>query len=179
MTVRRIVLGAHCIANPSFITIFVPPSPNQVVKPPSMYIRLLEFLNEIKIGLYQLPCPEATYMGISYGYQPKDFFENRGDFIELCEKLCNDVCNNLERIITLSERNGVSVEVKAVIGIDGSPSCACERTKRIVNGKKKYVEEMGVFMEILKEKLDEIGIRVPMIDVTKKPKLSEKKFNRL
>jgi len=39
MTTKKIVIGAHCIVNPSFVTIFVPTSPNQVVKPPSMYKR--------------------------------------------------------------------------------------------------------------------------------------------
>ena len=177
--VRKIVIGAHCIANPSFITILEPTSPNQIVRSPSMYIKLLEYLNEKKVGFFQLPCPEAIFMGISKGYQPKEFFENNPEFIKLCQELCDNLCNQLKKVMELSEENGIKLDVVALIGIDGSPSCACERTRRVMDGKKKYTNEPGVFMEILKDKLKQIGIDIPMIDITKKSKLSAEKFEKL
>ena len=160
---KKIVLVSHCILNQ-----------NSVVKPYGKKFEdfkgLLVRLIKENIGIIQLPCPEISIYGLKRWGHVKDQFET--PHFRKKSKLMLE--NTLDNIIDY-RNNGY--DLLGVIGIKGSPSCGVNTTCRgnwdgsiscqNIEGKLKSLREVyeaGVFMEILKESLIEIGIHIDFYD---------------
>lgn len=157
----KVALVAHCILNQNSI---VP----GLARREAMVIELIELLNELGVGIIQLPCPETLYAGLRRFWQVKEQYDNVG-FRSFCRKLATTVKDYVAEYL----RNGY--ELVAIIGVSGSPSCGVKRTtsssKWLGNpreaGDEVKVEGMGVFMEELCRVLGRYGYleEVPLLEI--------------
>jgi uncharacterized protein YbbK (DUF523 family) len=51
-----------------------------------------------------------------------------------------------------------------VVGVAHSPTCGVKCTPRTVDGKVKYVEEKGLFIEILEKQMEKLGLKTTFIE---------------
>ncbi len=147
----RVALVAHCILNQNSI---VP----GLARREAMVIELVELLNELGIGIIQLPCPETLYAGLRRFWQVKEQYDNVG-FRSFCRRLAVSIKDYVAEYV----RN--NYELVAIIGVSGSPSCGVKRTTSSNEWlgnpreapKEVKVEGMGVFMEELLRVLGRYG----------------------
>jgi len=162
---RRYVLISHCLLNV-----------NSKVDGYGLYPGALEplVLPLIKsgIGIFQLPCPEATFAGArrwGMTVEQYDIPAYRRHSISLLEHVVDQVEDDLA--------NGVSI--LGVVGVDGSPSCGVDctcygYTGGMIGGSDAVARSLdsvkmgpgrGVFMKVLSEMLEERGIVLPFAAV--------------
>lgn len=132
---------------------------------------------EEDIQLIQLPCPEfLMYGGRRWGHSSEQF--DNPFFRRQARKMLEDIVLQVKEYQNCSER----VEVLGVVGINGSPSCGIEYTfsadwggelssqpnleAYLKKGERK--EAMGIFMQVLKEMLEEEGIILRMVPLTER-----------
>jgi predicted secreted protein len=117
----------------------------------------LERLKPIGIGLYQLPCPEFSLLGNPRKPMTRDEYEIFPGFVNHCRILAESVLRELKAFRELSIKP--RLEILAIIGIEGSPSCGVEFTSHKISDTSVRVTGRGIFMELLEklalsEKLD-------------------------
>ncbi len=122
---------------------------------------LIEFLADQDVNLVQMPCPETTFQGEEAGLRraPKGYSQyDTAKFRKHCSTLAKQTAG-LAHAFTA---NGYTV--KAVIGIENSPSCAVfgQRSRRGYNPKP------GLFIEALRKSLTDLGLSVAMLGVDRK-----------
>ena len=112
--------------------------------------------------MYQMTCPENTYVGNMRWGSVKDQYNNPM-FRRPCRKIAEEVVDQVENYIQCGNR------VLGFIMMDGSPVCGLNRTPRpkgeelMWGGMAWYVPESenvhenGVYCGILKETLDSRG----------------------
>jgi len=121
---------------------------------------ILDFLEKLKpigIGLYQLPCPEFNLLGNPRKPMTRDEYETFPGFVNHCRILAEAVIRELKAFKELSIEP--RLEILAIIGIEGSPSCGVEFTSHRISDASVRVAGRGIFMELLEklalsEKLD-------------------------
>ncbi len=160
---RRIVLLAHCLLNV-----------NSKVERLARYRGahpIVQSLAERGLGLLQLPCPELTCAGLKRWPQTVEQYDTPF-FRAHCARLAEPVSAQVEEYLRCGYRVG------PVIGFEGSPSCgvryACsgdwggmqEDEERLleVRRDRERAERSGVFIEVLRERLEPLGIRFVAVD---------------
>jgi len=126
---------------------------------------VLPYLQQ-QYGIVQLPCPEATFLGMKRWGMTREQFDTPA-YRRHCETLLGPVIDTLRALA----EDACSVE--CVVGVDGSPSCGVNRT--CVGYEGGEVEDLarngslpsarltsgyGIFMEILRERLVQAGLKV-------------------
>ena len=151
------VVVSHCMLNQNST------APG-LAKYPGVVTPLIKLLINKGYGIYQLPCPETTYLGLKRFWMTKEQYDNVG-FRKHCMKLAENVAEELSEYA----KNGY--KVLAVIGVSGSPSCGSEWTSsgEWMGDPRKASEERrirgsGVFIEELKKAFLLHGIEAPIID---------------
>lgn len=153
----KVVVVAHCLLNQNSVVW-------GLAHAPGAFRGLAELLAEKGYGIVQLPCPETSYAGLRRWWQSVEQYDNPG-FRSHCKRLSEFMADYLEAL-----REG-GVEVVAVIGVKGSPSCGVHETfsapwrgnpaeapeGRRVNGR-------GVFMRIFLEELRRRGFSPRLYD---------------
>lgn len=163
---RKIVLLAHCILNVNSKVEGIACSEAGVVS-------LVNGLMEQGLGIIQLPCVEQDMCGIRRWGQVEEQL-NHPRFRERCKELLHPI---VQQVKDFAEHG---YEVKAVIGLDGSPSCAVNET---CSGKEWYGEigdeyhtlekartlttkqGSGVMMSVLKNMFEQEGLKIPFYAV--------------
>ncbi len=126
-------------------------------------------------GIVQLPCPEATFLGMRrWGMTVEQY--NTPAYRRHCEAIGGPVVDTL---LALAE-DGCSIE--AVVGVDGSPSCGVAYTCAGYTGgeidalvadgnapKARTAAESGVFIEVFRSLLDAAGLHIPFRGVEEAP----------
>lgn len=162
---KKVIIVSHCILNQ-----------NSVVFPYEREMKTFKkFIGdtlEENIGIIQLPCPEMNLYGLKRWGHVKDQFEHSG-FINPCNQ-------ELEKFIdTIKDYKKNGYEIVGIYGIKGSPSCGVSLTCRAdwcgeagnyksiedISSRVKMVQEMGIFMELLKKKLEDNKIEIKFYDV--------------
>lgn len=118
------------------------------------------------VGIVQLPCPEATYLGMLRWGMTREQYDTPG-YRRHCAAI---LAPTIDTLVTLAADG---CEIEAVLGVDGSPSCAVTRTCVGYSGGEiealaagdRIPEAVsapitGVFIEVLASLLDEAGLRV-------------------
>lgn len=162
---NRYVLVSHCLLNV-----------NSKVKGYGLYsgalTDLVVPLVKEGIGLFQLPCPEATFAGNrrwGMTVEQYDIPAYRRHSRILLQPVLDQVQDDMN--------NGVSV--LAAIGVDGSPTCGVELTCYGYSGgqigNKGAVEEsrktgridsgQGIFFRELKTMLEDRDIHIPFVAI--------------
>lgn len=126
---------------------------------------VIEPLIQRGVGIVQLPCPEATYLGMRRWGMTREQYDV-ASYRRHCEALLGPTVDTL---LALHDDGCV---IEAVIGVDGSPSCGIGRTCiGYAGGEIAALAETGipatekaampgVFMEVFQALLDEVGLDV-------------------
>lgn len=163
---KEMVLLCHCILNC-----------NSKVEGLSLYegtqVELVKYLIEKGYGIIQLPCPEMSMYGIKRWGHVREQFDTPY-FRKNCRKIFEPI---LEQIVDYT-KNGY--KFKALIGIDGSPSCGVNVTCSSSMwggevgagyGKEEKVKDLnvinskGIFIEEIQGMLKEKGIDIKFVAI--------------
>lgn len=156
----RLLVVCHCLLNVQ--TKVYPLAPYAGV-----FVEALKEHWEKGHGLFQLPCPEVTYLGMHRWGMTREQYDHP-NFHRHCERILEPVMDHLVAL----RRGGC--HLLGVVGMDGSPNCGvhwtCEgffggdvSTERAQENlsRLRWVRGFGVFMGILKQKLSQAGMEVP------------------
>lgn len=157
---KKIVLVSHCILNQNSIS-------DGTADYPGTNESVLKLLIQSKVGIIQMPCPETLCLGLdrgdTHGGEINVVVENtrirqmleKPASIKVINNFVNQIVFQVEEYI----RNGFTV--LGIIGINRSPSCGINTTSK----NNEEVEGEGVFIEILRQVLEEKGISIGMIGI--------------
>ncbi len=109
----------------------------------------LEKLKPMGVGLYQLPCPEFNLLGNPRRPMTRDDYEALPGFVNHCRILAESVIRELKTFKELSIKP--RLEILAIVGIEGSPSCGVEFTSHRISDASVRVAGRGIFMELLEK----------------------------
>ncbi|HET6350942.1 MAG TPA: hypothetical protein VFG89_02280 [Coriobacteriia bacterium] len=118
------------------------------------------------VGIIQLPCPEATFLGMARWGMTKEQYDTVA-YRRHCAAILAPVLD------TLVELAADGVEIVEVVGVDGSPSCGVGRTcvgyeggeieamfADGVSPEARDAAEPGVLIEVFRSLLDAAGLDV-------------------
>jgi predicted secreted protein len=156
---KRLVLVCHCILNQNSKI-------EGIARFPGTFRPVVDLLLEVGAGIYQLPCPEMTYLGISRWSAVKDQYDSPF-FRRHCRNLAANVMDEIEDYHRRGYQTG------AVLGMNGSPACGVDLTPQPLDEpwggritgvpSRRLLPESGTFMEILRQAADERSICIPFI----------------
>ncbi|MEM3041810.1 MAG: hypothetical protein QXG97_07305, partial [Nitrososphaerota archaeon] len=124
---------------------------------------ILNYLSAHKIGVIQLPCPEVTFSGNPRPPRTKDEYERLPGFSLHCERLAKTSAEYLKALTAMFREP--RIQILAIVGIVHSPTCGVRSAPRGIGGKAEYVEEKGLFFEILEKELRNLGLKIPFIEI--------------
>jgi len=125
---------------------------------------IIHVLDEARIGIIQMPCPECEFYGLTRpkGEDTKEQYDCP-EYRATCSELCRTVVGQVKRYFD------EGYEVACVLGIEGSPSCSVLH----VPTRDGVVPGSGMFFETLLGELRLAGIEVPVIGIPEIVDLSE------
>lgn len=133
---------------------------SSVVKP-----ILLEIIRR-DINIVQMSCPEVNFGGWEHGLKRKPKLKSDYDCAEFhshCRGLARETVDKIEAL----HKNGF--RVRAILGIEYSPSCAVNYVLKSYTGSyssKGYTSHgAGIFMEQLQAELEKRDLKILMIGV--------------
>ena len=160
---RDFIIVSHCLLNPhSRVHI--------LGKQFGLPHKICSYLLLNKIAIIQLPCPEFMVMGYIRNPQGRQQYNNIM-FKNQCKELLNRYILMIEELINNNHR------LIAYLGIQGSPTCSIFwgnhkhnkfNTESMIDDTNNINEnnyQLGVLSEILQERLNEINITIPFIEV--------------
>jgi predicted secreted protein len=136
---RKIALVAHCLLNQNSRA-------KGLAKRSSITKEIIEFLIHKEISIIQMPCPELAYAGVSRMPQTKEQYDN-ARFRRYCRRIAEEIANQMQ------EYANCGVQLKIILGVEGSPSCGVNKIS-------------GIFMEELRFKLDAHEISAPFYGIS-------------
>jgi predicted secreted protein len=164
----KIMFVSHCILNQNAKVRGIAIYPG-AVRP------IVELLLDHGVGIFQMPCPEMTYLGALRWGQVKDQY-NSPMFRRFCQGLAEQV---LEQAVEY-RRGGY--EILGFIMVDGSPVCGLKMTPQPAvegepwGGMTRYVPKQhfacgsGVFCEILQAEVARQGLTdIPFVSTPEMP----------
>jgi predicted secreted protein len=166
----KILFVAHCILNTASKVVMEESEDSQTEA--VLRKELLEKIIKKEIQLIQLPCPEFLLYGAKRWGHVSDQFDNVF-FREHCRKLLQESIMEAQEYLANPDR----FEVLGFMGIEGSPSCGVNLTCKgswgssPASGEKwaqivetcETVNASGVFINVLKEMLEENDINLPIM----------------
>lgn len=135
---------------------------------------ILLSLSNAGVGIIQMPCAEVLFGGIENGLSRKPhgirYYENIPGFKQHCAELANETA---QQIISLSNKG---FHIKAILGIENSPTCAVNRIFTYgVGSERRQGLYIGELNRILKEK----SMEIPFIGITRHKKNQNKEIDML
>ncbi|TDB38031.1 MAG: hypothetical protein D9V44_08290 [Actinobacteria bacterium] len=123
-------------------------------------------LLEAGVGIVQLPCPEATYLGMRRWGMTREQYDVSA-YRRHCERILEPT---IDTLVALADDTCV---IEVVLGVDGSPNCGVTRTCFGYAGgeiealfaagdspRATDAPTAGVFMEVLRTLLADAGLDV-------------------
>ena len=157
---KKIVIVAHCILNQNSRVQGLANFPG-IIKP------IVETLLEYEVGIVQMPCPELLYAGYKRWAQTKEQYDTPS-YRRFCRKIAKQIANQI------AEYTKNRVEVAAILGIEGSPTCAITKTTKGYTGgdpaesqkqKREKIREKGILIEELEKTLTKMKIKTRLIGI--------------
>ncbi len=156
---ERVVLVSHCILNQSTRARW----PGGGARRDTGILRdVLEMLMAEGIGVVQMDCPEFSLFGNPRRPRTKEGYDTP-EFKEICSQIAGRTC---DRIIAFQKTGPKGVEVVAVLGVEGSPSCGVRRTPRIIDDEGVDASEPGLLMETIMDEMRRRGIETPILGMS-------------
>ncbi len=118
--------------------------------------KVVKRLDELGFGVYQLPCPELTFLGNPRPSMTRGEYERLRGYREHVKKLSLEASSGIEALINMSRRPGL--KLMGLIGLARSPSCAA---KEVEPGSNPG----GIFFEELLKELKRRGLEPQVIEI--------------
>lgn len=131
----------------------------------NLYIPILEWAINNNIAIIPLPCPEYLYEGINRKAAGIERYDTP-NYNKHCKELAEKTVN------LLNDHINKGIHIKAIIGINGSPSCGVEYCKK--NTKK--VKRPGIYLSEIMNQSIKLNLNFIGINLNNKYHLNEFKF---
>lgn len=162
---RRILLVCHCLLNANAKV-------HPLASTPGVFTDAIMPHIHSGCGLFQLPCPETTYLGVNRWGMTKEQY----DFPSFRAHCRNILQAPLSQLVAFQQAGYV---FEGVMGMDGSPNCGVNVTCEGYTGGEigaidkierqlkalRHVTGKGVFMEELIDLLQQHDIRPQLLAV--------------
>jgi len=112
---KKIALVAHCILNQNVVVY-------PLARAKGAFRSIVSDYTNNDYGLYQLPCPEFKYLGLSRLPMTKEDYSTQ-EYIDLCEQLVETV------IMDLKKFRDDHQDITILHGINESPTCSISGEK--------------------------------------------------
>jgi predicted secreted protein len=149
----RVVIAAHCILNQSTRARWEGGGATRVN---GGIEEVIDPLVKHGVGIIQMECPEQALFGNPRPPKSRDDYDIP-EFKEKCSEIAERALRALE--------DGKAMELIAVLGFEGSPSCGVERPTRTIEGSHTDSPGEGHLIEALRQKMKEKGCDAPFIGV--------------
>jgi len=143
---QKVAFLAHCLLNQNAI------SDGTAVRPAG-FPEMLSYLLEHGVGIVQLPCPELLCLGLDRG-DPR--IRRAMAQAEPSRRLAQLVEDTMTQLL---EYRRYGFQVVGILGANRSPCCGVDTTSQ----DDQEVPGMGVFLEALSHRLEEVGWQIPMV----------------
>lgn len=152
----KIIFLSHCCLNQNAKV-------RGIASYPGAITPLIELLLEEGVGIYQMTCPEMTYLGNMRWGQVKDQYNNPM-FRRHCQRLAETIVDQAQNY------RQCGYHILGFVMMDGSPVCGLNLTPRPKNldimwggmtwyvPESEYVPGRGNFCEVLQEELKQRGL---------------------
>jgi predicted secreted protein len=165
---RKVLIVCHCLLNA-----------NAKIYPLALtggvYRDVLEAYIRDGTGLFQLPCPELSYLGVNRWGMTREQYDHP-NFRSHCKEILKHPLNQIEALLH------ANYEITGVLGMDGSPNCGVHLTSDGFTGGEicsqndiasqidglRFVYGKGIFMGILAEMLQSKNIFTEFFAVSEK-----------
>ena len=165
---RKVLIVCHCLLNA-----------NAKIYPLALtggvYRDVLETYIRDGTGLFQLPCPELSYLGVNRWGMTREQYDH-SNFRSHCKEILKHSVNQIDALFQ------ANYEIRGVLGMDGSPNCGVNLTCEGFTGGEicsqnhitsqirnlRFVDGRGIFMEILAEMLQSRHIFTKFFAVSEK-----------
>lgn len=165
---NKIMFVSHCILNQNAKVRGIAVFPG-AIRP------VMELLLDHGVGIFQMPCPEMTYLGALRWGQVRDQYDSPM-FRRHCQRFAEQT---LEQ--AFEYRRG-GYQVLGFIMVDGSPVCGLKKTPQpalegeVWGGMTRYIPTQqfvcgqGVFCEILRTEAARLGLGdIPFVSTPEVP----------
>lgn len=155
---QKVAFLAHCLLNQNAI------SDGTAVRPAG-FPEMLSYLLEHGVGIVQMPCPELLCLGLDrgdpQGAERPVVVENTRirramAQAEASRRLARLVADTMAQLL---EYRRYGFQVVGILGANRSPCCGVDTTSQ----DDQEVPGMGVFLEALSRRLEEVGWKIPMV----------------
>ena len=155
---QKVAFLAHCLLNQNAI------SDGTAVRPAGVP-EMVSYLLEHGVGIVQLPCPELLCLGLDrgdpQGAERPVVVENTRIRRAMAQA---EASRRLARLVEdtmaqLLEYRRYGFQVVGILGANRSPCCGVDTTSQ----DDQEVPGMGVFLEALSRRLEEVGWKIPMV----------------
>lgn len=155
---QKVAFLAHCLLNQNAI------SDGTAVRPAG-FPEMVSYLLEHGVGIVQLPCPELLCLGLDrgdpQGAERPVVVENTRirramAQAEPSRRLARLVADTMAQLL---EYRRYGFQVVGILGANRSPCCGVDTTSQ----DDQEVPGMGVFLEALSRRLEEVGWKIPMV----------------
>ena len=150
---KKIVVAAHCLLN---VNAKIRPLAGQ----PGTYLHALSPYLEQGAGIFQLPCPENSFLGMARWGMTRNQYDTPA-FRAHCRQILNVPLHEIRSLV----EDGCTIE--AVVGMDKSPNCGANLTCTGFSGgeicgsdtladqsaRLEFIPGKGLFFQILDQML--------------------------
>jgi len=176
---RKVLIVCHCLLNA-----------NAKIYPLAftggVYHEVLEAYIRDGKGIFQLPCPEISYLGVNRWGMTREQYDHPM-FRSHCKEILKHPVNQIETLYQ------ARYEITGVLGMDGSPNCGVHLTCEGFTGGEicsqnnissqienlRFLHGRGIFMEILAEMLQSRNIFTEFFAVGEKENKDHNNQNQL
>ncbi|MDD2389851.1 MAG: hypothetical protein PHP23_08990 [Desulfobacterales bacterium] len=165
---KKILITCHCILNANSKVYPLATVGGVFSNAVSPYI-------ETGCGLFQLPCPELSYLGMNRWGMTKEQYDH-ATFRAHCRNILK------YPLIQLQSLAQAGYELVGILGMDGSPNCGVTLTCEGYSGGElrsvqhvhkqitslRHVPGKGVFMEELVQMLRQVNLQPELFAITEK-----------
>jgi predicted secreted protein len=169
---ERVVLVSHCILNQSTRARW---GGGGARRDTGILRDLVDLLMAEGIGVVQIDCPEFSLFGNPRRPRTKEGYDTP-EFREICSQIAGRTC---DRIAAFQRTGPTGIEVVAVLGMEGSPSCGVGRTPRIIDDEGVDASEPGLLIETLMEKMRNMGLETPILGMSLREDEGEERLRAL
>ena len=150
---KKVVFVSNCLLNQNIRARGVKNTYKENGKELNIIKPLVKLLAKYDVAIEQLPCVEIYYEGLYRKACGQDKYLNN-KFLKICRRHVN------ETVFLIKEMKKNNFDIKAIIGVDGSPTCGVDRTSL---GRGIFDKDKGIFMKLLYKELKKNKINIPFI----------------
>jgi len=122
---------------------------------------VVELLSRHRAGIIQMPCPELRHLGPGrpFGTDTREQYDTPA-YRLVCRQIAHEMAMETKAYLD------AGYAILAVLGVEGSPSCAVNRTPRLVEGTRVLRPGEGLYIEALRTEFREAGLdEIPFLGI--------------